>query len=81
MELSSIATYLPNWDRFIQKYNPDIEFVEAFLVRISTLDENDLQIDILKKINIELWILLLSDNEINEDMYKSILISITQKNL
>jgi len=54
MELSSIATYLPNWDRFIQKYNPDIEFVEAFLVRISTLDENDLQIDILKKINIEL---------------------------
>ncbi len=80
MELSSSATYLPNWDRFIQKYNPDIEFVEAFLVRISTLEGSTLQENILKKINVELWILLLSDNEINKDMYRSILESITIKN-
>ncbi len=54
MEPSSIITYLPNWDRFIQKYHPDIEFVEAFLTRMSSLGENDLQVDILKKINVEL---------------------------
>ena len=54
MEPSSIITHLPNWDRFIQKYHPDMEFVEAFLVRISTLEESTLQENVLKKINIEL---------------------------
>ncbi len=54
MELSSITTYLPNWDRFIQKYNPDIEFIEALLTRVSTLEESIIRENVLKKINIEL---------------------------
>jgi len=31
----SILLSLPNWNRFSEKYNPDIEFLEAFNTRIA----------------------------------------------
>jgi hypothetical protein len=76
MENSLILAYLPNWNRFSEKYNPDPEFVEAFFSRLSIFEDLQLQENICKRINIELGMLLLHDIEITHEMFSSILGSI-----
>ena len=54
MELSLITTYIPNWNRFIEKYNPEHEFMEVFLSQLSDVEDIDDQITVAQRINIEL---------------------------
>ncbi len=54
MENNLINTYIPNWNRFIEKYNPKQEFMESFLTQLSDIDDTEDQITIAKRINIEL---------------------------
>ncbi len=79
MEISSITSHLPNWNRFLEKYDPDLEFIEAFFTRLSSIEDSDILENILKRINIELWILILHDIEIDHELYVSILESIKNK--
>ena len=79
MELSSIIDHLPNWNHFLEKYNPDLEFIEAFFTRLSSIEDSSILENILKRINIELWILILHDVEIDHKLYLSILESIKNK--
>ena len=54
MENNLINTYIPNWNGFIEKYNPKQEFMESFLTQLSDIDDTEDQITIAKRINIEL---------------------------
>ena len=54
MDLSLITTYKPNWNRFIEKYNPEHEFMEVFLSQLSDVEDIDDQITVAQRINIEL---------------------------
>lgn len=54
MEISSITSHLPNWNRFLEKYDPDLEFIEAFFTRLSSIEDSGILENILKRINIEL---------------------------
>lgn len=76
--MNTITLALPNWDRFSEKYHPDPEFLEALMTRIEFLENTELKENILARINIELWILLLHDTEIDKKMYTSLLQEITQ---
>jgi hypothetical protein len=76
MENTLILTHLPNWNRFIEKYQPDTEFIDAFLHRLSLLEDETILEKVTKQINIEIGILLLHDIEIDSTMYALILESI-----
>lgn len=78
MENTIINTYIPNWNRFIEKYNPENKFMEIFLTQLSEVDNNEDQITVAKRINVELWILLLHDREINNHLFSSILESMNE---
>lgn len=54
MEFTLITTHIPNWKRFIEKYNPEHEFVESFLTQLSEVDDSDDQVTVAKRINVEL---------------------------
>lgn len=54
MENTIINTYIPNWNRFIEKYNPENKFMEIFLTQLSEVDNNEDQITVAKRINVEL---------------------------
>mgnify|MGYP006052043793 FL=1 len=69
---SSILLSLPNWNRFSEKYNPDIEFIEAFNTRIVWISDPEIQKKILDRINVELWILLLHDTEVDSTFLESL---------
>lgn len=79
MEQNLINNYIPNWKRFIEKYNPEKEFMETFLDQLSDIDDTEDQITVAKRINVELWILLLHDREINSNLFSSILESMSEK--
>lgn len=79
METISITSHLPNWSRFLEKYNPNTEFISAFFSRIFLIKDIDIRDSVLKRINIELWILLLHEVEINQKKYELILESINNK--
>ena len=52
--------------------------MESFLTQLSDIDDTEDQITIAKRINIELWILLLHDREINNHLFSSILESMNK---
>lgn len=54
MEQNLINNYIPNWKRFIEKYNPEKEFMETFLDQLSDIDDTEDQITVAKRINVEL---------------------------
>lgn len=75
----SILLSLPNWNRFSEKYNPDIEFLEAFNTRIAWISDPEIQKKILDRINVELWILLLHDTEVDSTFFESLTTIFSEK--
>lgn len=73
MDTTTLHLLIPNWDRFCEKYQPDPVFTEAFITRISVLENSVIRDNILKRINIELGILILHDVEVGRDMFQVIL--------
>ncbi len=78
MDATTLHIALPNWDRFCEKYQPDPVFVEAFVTRLSALEESVIRENILKRINVELGILLLHDVEVGREMFQVILESMQE---
>ena len=78
MDATTLHIALPNWDRFCVKYQPNPVFTEAFITRISALENSAIRDSILKRINIELGILLLHDVEVGRDMFQIILESMQE---
>lgn len=80
-ETHTISTLIPNWNHFCNKYHPHEDFIDAFISRVTTLDDTTLQEALLKRINIELGILLLHDTEIDAETYALLLKSITNTDI
>ena len=64
---------LPNWQRFVALHQPQDELVDAFALRLSSIEDITLREALSERINVELWILLLSTTEVDASKYKKIL--------
>ncbi len=73
-----IETYIPNWKRFCDSYKPDNAFIQAFDQRIHLIKDEENRINVSKKINVDLGILLLAHKEVNEGVFDEILESIKE---
>lgn len=75
----NILKHIPNWTRFVQKYQPDTDFTEAFESRIESISELDTFESIAKYINVELGVLLLREHEIDHEMLTHLLDAFSKK--
>lgn len=75
-----LNAHIPNWDRFIQKYQPSQEFVKAFEDRIDLIYDSDKFEQIAGYINVELGVLLLRHTEIRESELQGIIDSLNNNN-
>ena len=74
-----LLTHIPNWNRFCEKYQPKKTFIHAFEERIGLVEDEEIRIAVAKKVNVDLWILLLAHKEVNEWVFGEILLSIKEK--
>lgn len=73
-----LVTHIPNWKRFCEIYNPKNDFIRAFNERIESIEDEELRSIVWKKINVNLWILLLAHKEIDEWVFEEIFDSIQE---
>ena len=74
-----LLTHIPNWNRFCEKYQLKKTFIHAFEERIGLVEDEEIRIAVAKKVNVDLWILLLAHKEVNEWVFGEILLSIKEK--
>lgn len=70
---TNILQDIPNWQRFVEVYQPSDELIDAFTERMGSISDDDIRGDIAKYINLELGILLLSHREIDDKKIREIL--------
>lgn len=73
METTLLELYIPNWNRFCDMYKPKQDFQDAFLERFSIIEDETLRMNVGKRINVELGILLLHRGEVSNISYKKII--------
>lgn len=73
MDTTLLLRYIPNWQRFCEVYKPENDFIEAFLHRLSLIEDIGIYENMSKHVNVELGILLLHHEELDESSYENIM--------
>ena len=71
---TELTTLIPNWQRFVELYEPSEELIDAFIKRISMIQDSDIRTRVSGYINVELGILILSHREIDNKKIREILL-------